>query len=106
VIPIWQKGAWKIRKACLGFDPKPGVYSVFLSAFLLNIGIYKLGIDKAHSDYGGVPMKLSPGSRLETGISPIVDSTRLNRTLAELAVAFYVPEAATFAQTGLLKATA
>lgn len=74
----------------LDIDPKPGVYSVFLSAYILNIGIYQLGIDKVHSDYGGVPMTLTPGSKLETGISPIVDSTRANQTLAELAVAFYV----------------
>ncbi|SER63772.1 hypothetical protein SAMN05421690_10471 [Nitrosomonas sp. Nm51] len=71
-------------------DPKPGVYSVFLSAYMNNIGIYQLGIDKVHSDYGGVPMKLAPGSRLEDASSPIVDSSRFNRTLAELAFAFYI----------------
>lgn len=71
-------------------DSKPGVYSVFLSAYMNNIGIYQLGIDKVHSDYGGVPMKLAPGSRLEDASSPIVDSSRFNRTLAELAFAFYI----------------
>lgn len=34
-------------------------------------------------------MKRAPGSRLETGATPIVDSERLNRTLAELAFALY-----------------
>ena len=71
-------------------DPKPGVYSVFLSAFLNNIGIYQLGIDKVHSDYGGIPMTIAPGSRLEDASKPIVDSSRFNRALAELAFAFYV----------------
>lgn len=71
-------------------DMKPGVYSVFLSAYFNNIEIYQLGIDKAHSDYGGVPMKLTPGSRLENAATPIIDSTRFNRTLAELAFAYYI----------------
>ncbi len=76
----------------LSIDPKPGVYSVFLSAHIMNITAYQLGIDKVHSDYGGIPTKFAPGSRLETGISPIVDSMRANQTLAELAVAFYAPQ--------------
>tara|TARA_R110000824_G_scaffold153004_1_gene324444 strand:- start:287 stop:1438 length:1152 start_codon:yes stop_codon:yes gene_type:complete len=75
----------------LSIDPKPGVYSVFLSAYALNIGHYQLGIDKVHSDYGGVPMALKPGSRLETGATPIVDATAVNRMLALVAALFYVP---------------
>ena len=74
----------------IAIDPKPGVYSVFLSAYLNNIEIYQLGIDKAHSDYGGVPMRLAPGSRLENAASPVVDSTRFNRALAELSFAYYI----------------
>jgi len=38
-------------------------------------------------------MKRAPGSRLENGASPLVDATRLNRTLAELAFAFYMSPA-------------
>lgn len=74
----------------LALDPKPGVYAPFLSAYVVGIPIYQLGIDKVHSDYGGIPMALSPGSKLENGRMPIVDSTRANITLAELAVLYYV----------------
>lgn len=75
------------------YDSKPGVYTPFLLGYILNIEWYQLGIDKVHSDYGGVPMKLAPGSKLENGIDAIVDSTRANKTLAELAIAFYEPDA-------------
>lgn len=75
--------------APLTIDPKPGVYAIFWLAYLLNIDIYQLGLDKVHSDYGGVPMVRSPGSRMENGATPIVDATRLNRAMAELAFAFY-----------------
>lgn len=90
--PDMAKGSLSLvdMKNPLSIDTKPGVYTVFLTAYILNIGLHKLGIDKVHSDYGGIPMKLAPGSRLETGISPIVDATRANRTLAELAVAYYL----------------
>ncbi len=71
-------------------DPKPGVYTPFLTAYMANVEHYQLGLDKVHSDYGGVPMKQSPGSRLENGATPEVDATRLNRSLAEIAFAFYV----------------
>lgn len=77
-------------KEPLHIDTKPGVYAVFLNAYLLNVGIYQLGLDKVHSDYGGVPMALAPGSKLETGISPIASAARANQTLAEVAFAFYV----------------
>lgn len=70
-------------------DPKPGVYTPFLTAYISNVEVYQLGLDKVHSDYGGIPMRLAPGSRLETGATPIVDSTRLNRALAEIAFAYY-----------------
>jgi hypothetical protein len=73
----------------LSTDPKPGVYTPFLSAYISNVEVYQLGLDKVHSDYGGVPMAMAPGSRLETGAHPILDSTRLNRTLAEIAFAYY-----------------
>ena len=70
-------------------DPKPGVYTPFLTAYISNVEVYQLGLDKVHSDYGGIPMNLAPGSRLETGATPIIDSTRLNRALAEIAFAYY-----------------
>ena len=50
---------------------------------------YQLGLDKVNSDYGGIPMQLAPGSRLETGATPIVDATRCNRALAELSFGYY-----------------
>jgi len=88
----------------LSIDPKPGVYAPFLSAYILDIGMYQLGIDKVHSDYGGIPMALAPGSKLETGISPIVDSTRANQVLAELAVLFYQPQLSQlFGVTGMAR---
>jgi hypothetical protein len=74
----------------LATDPKPGVYTPFLTAYISNVEVYQLGLDKVHSDYGGVPMKLGAGSRLENGAEPIVDSSRVNRAIAELAFAFYV----------------
>jgi len=77
----------------LALDAKPGVFTMFISAFATNIGLYQLGIDKTHSDYGGVPMTLRPGSRLETAATPLVDSTNLNRILALLAAFFYAPDA-------------
>jgi hypothetical protein len=70
-------------------DPKPGVYTPFLTAYISNVEVYQLGLDKVHSDYSGIPMKEAPGSRLETGAVPVVDSTRLNRALAEVAFAYY-----------------
>lgn len=79
----------------LSFDPKPGVYSVFILAHILGLEIYQLGLDKVHSDYGGIPMKLSPGSMLENGEQPIKSAFRANRTLAEIAVALYEPYTAT-----------
>jgi hypothetical protein len=77
----------------LMLDTKPGVYAAFLSAYAMNIGLYQLGIDKVHSDYGSIPMKLRPGSRLENGAKPIADATNLNRMLALLAALYYVPAA-------------
>lgn len=79
----------KDEESPLASYTKPGVYSVYLSAYFLNYDIYHLAIDKVHSDYGGVPMKLAPGSKMETGIKPLVDSTRANITLAELTMGFY-----------------
>ncbi|PSR57397.1 hypothetical protein AHMF7605_20890 [Adhaeribacter arboris] len=73
-------------------DPKPGVYTPFLNAYFLDIGIYKLGLDKVHSDYGGVPMKVAPGSRLENGTQPIIDSKNANVTIANLAALFFQPQ--------------
>lgn len=74
-------------------NTRPGVYANFVGAAINNIGIYKLGLDKVHSDYGGIPMKLAPGSRLETGDQPVVDAWRCNQTLGELAKILYLAEA-------------
>jgi hypothetical protein len=73
-------------------NTRPGVYAIFVGAAINNIAIYKLGLDKVHSDYGGVPMKLAPGSRLEDGATPVVDAWRCNRTLGEIADVLYLSE--------------
>jgi hypothetical protein len=77
----------------LALDTKPGNFSMFISAYATNIGLYQLGLDKVHSDYGGVPMALRPGSRLETAATPLVDSTNLNRIVALVAAFVYAPDA-------------
>lgn len=77
--------------SALPVDPKPGVYMPFLTAYILNVGVYQLGLDKVHSDYGGIPMALKPGSRLENGAShPVVyDARRANQSLSEISRLFY-----------------
>ncbi|KDR73118.1 hypothetical protein GALMADRAFT_280894 [Galerina marginata CBS 339.88] len=77
----------------LSLDTKPGVYLPFLAAYSHNVGLYQLGIDKVHSDYGGIPMALQPGSRLENSTKPVADSMNANRVLALLAAIFYAPDA-------------
>lgn len=84
------KATFMGSRAPLSIDPKPGVYSAFLLAYILGIEVYQLGLDKVHSDYGGIPMQRAPGSRLENGAKPIADAIRLNRALAELAFALYM----------------
>jgi hypothetical protein len=37
-------------------NTRPGVYSIFVGAAINHVAIYKLGLDKVHSDYGGIPM--------------------------------------------------
>lgn len=71
-------------------NTRPGVYAIFVGAAINHIGIYKLGLDKVHSDYGGVPMKLAPGSRLEDNAEPVADAWRCNQTLGEIADSFYL----------------
>lgn len=71
-------------------DSKGNVYHLFVSGFVDGVILHQLIIDKIHSDYGGVPMVLAPGSRLESGIQPIADSTEANRTCAALANALYL----------------
>lgn len=73
-------------------NTRPGVYAKFVGAAINNIGIYKLGLDKVHSDYGGIPMKLAPGSRLENDAQPIADAWRCNQTLGEVAKLFYLAD--------------
>ena len=71
-------------------NTRPGVYEKFVTATINNVAIYKLGLDKVHSDYGGVPMALAPGSRMETGVEPAADAWRCNQTLGEVANLFYL----------------
>lgn len=73
-------------------NTRPGVYAIFVGAAINHIAIYKLGLDKVHSDYGGVPMRLAPGSRLEDGSQPVADAWRCNQTLGEIADIFYLSE--------------
>jgi hypothetical protein len=71
-------------------NTRPGVYEKFVTARTSNVAIYKLGLDKVHSDYGGVPMKLAPGSRMEDGTEPLADAWRCNQTLGEIGKLFYL----------------
>jgi hypothetical protein len=71
-------------------NTRPGVYGNFVGAAINNIGIYKLGLDKVHSDYAGIPMKVAPGSRMEDGSKPIADAWRCNQTLGEVAKILYL----------------
>jgi hypothetical protein len=73
-------------------NTRPGVYSIFVGAAINHVAIYKLGLDKVHSDYGGIPMKLAPGSRLEDGATPIADAWKCNQTLGEVADILYLSE--------------
>src|SRR5216683_2416071 len=73
-------------------DAKPGVYSLYVLAGVLGIQVYNLVLDKVYSDYGGVPMALAPGSRMETGIEPLADAGSALRTAADLAHAFFLRE--------------
>jgi hypothetical protein len=73
-------------------NTRPGVYAIFVGAAINHIGIYKLGLDKVHSDYGGVPMKLAPGSRLENDATPVADAWRCNQTLGEIANQYYLAD--------------
>lgn len=71
-------------------NTRPGVYAIFVGAAINHIGIYKLGLDKVHSDYGGIPMSLAPGSRLEDDAKPVADAWRCNQTLGEIADTYYL----------------
>jgi len=73
-------------------NTRPGVYAIFVGAAINHIAIYKLGLDKVHSDYGGIPMKLAPGSRLEDGAVPVADAWKCNQTLGEVADILYLSE--------------
>lgn len=93
VSPDMARGA--AQPQSLAYTPtntRPGVYAKFVGAAINNIGIYKLGLDKVHSDYGGVPMKLAPGSRLENDATPVADAWRCNQTLGEIAKALYLAD--------------
>ena len=71
-------------------NTRAGVYGNFVGAAINNIAIYKLGLDKVHSDYGGVPMRVAPGSRLENGSQPLADAWKCNQTLGEIAKTLYL----------------
>lgn len=91
VSPDMARGASEPKSlAEASTNTRPGVYAIFVGATINNIGIYKLGLDKVHSDYGGVPMKLAPGSRLENGAAPAADAMRCNQTLGDIANLLYL----------------
>lgn len=71
-------------------DSKPGVYSLYVMAGVLGIQVYNLVLDKVYSDYGGIPMLVAPGSRMETGREPVADATRAIQTAANLAEAYFL----------------
>jgi hypothetical protein len=89
--PDMARGAGKpLSLAEAETNTRPGVYNIFVGATINDIGIYKLGLDKVHSDYGGIPMKLAPGSRLEDGAEPVADAWTCNETLGRIANTFYL----------------
>lgn len=93
VSPDMARGAGQpVSLANAVSNTRPGVYAIFVGAAINHIGIYKLGLDKVHSDYGGIPMKLAPGSRLEDDAIPIADAWRCNQTLGEIANMLYLAD--------------
>jgi hypothetical protein len=91
--PDMARGAGQpLSLARAATNTRPGVYAIFVGAAVNHIGIYKLGLDKVHSDYGGVPMRLAPGSRLENDATPVADAWRCNQTLGEVADMYYLAE--------------
>ena len=91
--PDMKRGASEALSLAQGAtNTRPGVYAIFVGAAVNQIGIYKLGLDKVHTDYGGVPMQLAPGSRLENGATPVADAWRCNQTLGEVADRFYLAD--------------
>jgi hypothetical protein len=91
--PDMSRGAGQpLSLARAATNTRPGVYAIFVGAAINHIGIYKLGLDKVHSDYGGVPMKLAPGSRLENDATPVADAWRCNQTLGEVADTYYLAD--------------
>ncbi|KAF4620137.1 hypothetical protein G7Y89_g14684 [Cudoniella acicularis] len=78
--------------APLKHDTKPECYTPFLVVYGANIAIQQLGINKVHSDYGGIPMQLRPGSCLETSATPVFDSTNFNRVLSLVSAVLYAPD--------------
>jgi hypothetical protein len=93
VSPDMSRGAHEPKSlAETHTNTRPGVYAIFVGAAINKIGIYKLGLDKVHSDYGGIPMKLAPGSRLENGAKPVADAWKCNETLGIIADIFYLKQ--------------
>jgi hypothetical protein len=91
--PDMKRGAAELLSVARAVtNTRPGVYAIFVGAAVNHIGIYKLGLDKVHSDYGGVPMKLAPGSRLENDALPVVDAWSCNQTLGEIANRYYLAD--------------
>jgi hypothetical protein len=91
VSPDMARGASEpVSLATAETNTRPGVYEKFVGASILNIGIFKLALDKVHSDYGGIPMKLAPGSRLEDGANPLADAWICNDTLGKIAKIWYL----------------
>lgn len=91
--PDMARGAGQPRSLATAIsNTRPGVYAIFVGAAINHIGIYKLGLDKVHSDYGGIPMRLAPGSRLENDAMPVADAWRCNQTLGEIADLYYLSE--------------
>ncbi|WP_280149577.1 hypothetical protein [Bacillus safensis] len=68
----------------------PGVYNLYIMAYKLNISLYKLILDKMESDYGGIPMALRPGSRLENNRTPIFDATNAIKTISDISEKYYL----------------
>lgn len=73
-------------------DTGPHDYTISVGAVVDHRGCYSLSLDKVYSDYGGIPMRLAPGSRLENEAAPIADASRCIQTLGEIAGIHYLSE--------------
>ncbi|MCH8903014.1 MAG: hypothetical protein IIA45_03765 [Bacteroidetes bacterium] len=69
-----------------------GIYSPFLLSTFFKIKSVKQGLDKVHSAYWDEETPLKPGSWLETGIEPVINSQPVNDTIAIFSAMVFEPQ--------------